>query len=118
MKTQLGNSPGGQNEMLGLANAFTGGDMDTLVNRMNECFVSISEDLPKLRAIHTIFDIKEPSSCYRSQSDKDCFHHLTVAFHLSLCCESDVQESIFMSLSFRFLLMVSLNRRRERHLFL
>ena len=58
------------------------------------------------------------SSCRRSRSDKDCFHHLTVALHLSLCCESDVQESIFMSLSFRFLLMVSLNRRRGRPLFL
>ena len=34
--------------------------MDTLVNRMNECFVSISEDLPILRATHPIFDIKEP----------------------------------------------------------
>ena len=56
----LGNSPGGQNEMLRLANAFTGGDMDTLANRMNECFVSISEDLPRLRATHPIFDIKEP----------------------------------------------------------
>ena len=60
MKTLLDNSPGGQNEMLGLANAFTGGDMDTLVNRMNECFVLISEDLPKLRATHPIFDIKQP----------------------------------------------------------
>ena len=58
------------------------------------------------------------SSCCRSRSDKDCFHHLTVALHLSLCCESDVHESIFMSLSFRFLLMVSLNRRRGRPLFL
>ena len=27
---------------------------------MNECFVSISEDLPRLRATHPIFDIKEP----------------------------------------------------------
>ena len=60
MKTLLGNSPSGQNEMLGLTNAFTGGDMDTLVNRMNECFVSISENLPRLRATHPIFDIKEP----------------------------------------------------------
>ena len=60
MKTLLGNSPSGQNEMLRLANAFTGGDMDTLVNRMIECFVSISEDLPRLRATHPIFDIKEP----------------------------------------------------------
>ena len=58
------------------------------------------------------------SSCCRSRSEKDCFHHLTVALHLSLCCKSDVQESIFMSLSFRFLLMVSLNRRRGRPLFL
>ena len=59
MKTLLGNSHGGQNEMLGLANAFTGRNMDTL-NRMNACFVSISEDLPRLRATHPIFDIKEP----------------------------------------------------------
>ena len=58
------------------------------------------------------------SSCCRSRSDKDCFHHLTLALHLSLCCESDVHESIFMSLIFRFLLMVSLNRRRGRPLFL
>ena len=58
------------------------------------------------------------SSCCRLRSDKDWFHHLTVALHLSLCCESDVQELIFMSLSFRFLLMVSLNRRRGRPLFL
>ena len=57
MKTLFGKSPGGLNEMLGLANAFTDGDMDTLVSRMNTCFVSICEDLPKLRAI---FDIKEP----------------------------------------------------------
>ena len=46
--------------MLGLANAFTGGYMDTLVNPMNACFVAISADLPKLRATHPIFDIKEP----------------------------------------------------------
>ena len=51
MKTLLGISPGRQNEMLGLANAFTGGDMDTLDNRMNACFVSISEYLPRLRAL-------------------------------------------------------------------
>ena len=58
MKTLLGNSPGGQNEMLRLANAFTGGYIDTLANRMNECFLSISEDLPILRATYPIFDIK------------------------------------------------------------
>ena len=62
MKTLLGNSPGGQNEMLGLANAFTGEDMDILVNRMNACFVSISEELPKLRVTHPIFDIKKTTA--------------------------------------------------------
>ena len=65
-----------------------------------------------------VSDLLKSSSCCRSRSDKDCFHHLTLALHLSLCCESDVQESIFMSLIFRFLLMVSLNRRRGRPLFL
>ena len=44
----MGNSPGGQNEIMCLANAFTGGDMDILVNRINACFLSISEDLPRL----------------------------------------------------------------------
>ena len=39
-------------------------------------------------------------------------HHLTIALHLSLCCERDVHESVFMSLSIRFLLMVPLNRGR------
>ena len=61
------------------------------------------------------------SQCHRAvgrEAIKDCFHHLTVALHLSLCCESGVQESIFIFLSFRFLLMVSLNQRRGRPLFL
>ena len=70
MKTLLGNSSDGQNEMLSLANAFTGGYMDTLVNRMHACFVSISEDLPRLRAKHPIFDIKElPGKLHISVSD-------------------------------------------------
>ena len=34
--------------------------MDTLVNRMNACFVAISEDLPRLRATHPISHIKKP----------------------------------------------------------
>ena len=41
-------------------------------------------------------------SCCRSRCDKDCFYHLTIALHLSLCCECDVHESVFLSLSFRF----------------
>ena len=63
-------------------------------------------------------DVSSSSSSSSSRCDKDCFHHLTNALHLSLCCESDVHVSVFMSLSFRFLLMVSLNQRRGRPLFL
>ena len=44
--------------------------------------------------------------------------HLTIILYLYLCCASDVHESVFMSLSFRFLLMVSLNLRRGCPLFL
>jgi len=32
--------------------------------------------------------------------DKDGFYHLTIALHLSLCCESGVHESVVMFLSF------------------
>ena len=73
-----------------------------------------------LGSVHLIYvcTYKRTSSSCRSRCDKDCFNHLTIALHLSLCCESDVHESVFMSLSFRFLLMVSLNRRRGRPLFL
>ena len=47
--------------MLGLANAFTGGeDVDSLFNLMNACFVSVSEDLPRLRATHPIFELRKP----------------------------------------------------------
>ena len=49
---------------------------------------------------------------------KTAYIQLTIALHFSLCFKSDVRESVFMSLSFRFLLMVSLNRRRGRPLFL
>ena len=53
-------SLGDQNEILGLANTFTGGTVESLVNRTDACFVSASEDLPRLQATHPIFDIKEP----------------------------------------------------------
>ena len=77
MKTLLSNSPGGQNEMLGLANAFTGGDIDTLFNRMDACFVSFSKDLPRLRATHPIFDIKEPQPAKFSISVCETKHSIT-----------------------------------------
>ena len=74
---------------------------------------------PYISILAILTEIKESSSssCCRSRYDKDCFNHLTL-FYLSLCCESDVHELIFMSLIFRFLLMVSLKRRRGRPLFL
>ena len=48
------------NEMQGPANKCTEGDMNQLINSMNDLFVSVSEDLPRLDPTHRIFDIEEP----------------------------------------------------------
>ena len=48
MKNLMGASSGNTNEMQGLANKSTNGDMAKLVNSINDCFVSVSEDLPRL----------------------------------------------------------------------
>ena len=55
-----GASSSNTNEMQGLANKCTGGDMTQLVNSMNDFFVSVSADLPRLDPTHRIFDIEEP----------------------------------------------------------
>ena len=60
MKPLLGTSSGSRNEMQGLANKYTNGDLDSLVNSMNGFFVSICEDLPGLQSSHPIFDADEP----------------------------------------------------------
>ena len=57
--------------------------------RWRETFVNIPEKLNS-----------SSSSCCRSRCD--CFNHLTIALYLSLCCESYVHESVFMSLRFSF----------------
>ena len=64
---------GGKKEMLGLVNTFTGRNMDSLVNLLNAWFVSVNEDLPRLRPTHPIFDIKEslPAKLTISVSDTE-----------------------------------------------
>ena len=61
MKNLMGASSSNTNEMQGLANKCTGGDMTQLVNSMNnDFFVSVSADLPRLDPTHRVFDIEEP----------------------------------------------------------
>ena len=55
----MGASFGNANEMQGLANKSTNGDMAKLVNSMNDLFVSVSEDLPRLQPSHPVFDVRE-----------------------------------------------------------
>ena len=59
MKNLMGASSSNTNEMQGLANKCTG-DMTQLVNSMNDFFVSVSADLPRLDRTHRVFDIEEP----------------------------------------------------------
>ena len=60
MKNLMGAPSGNTNEMQGLANKCTEGDMTQLVNSMNDLFVSVSADLPRLDSTHRVFDIEEP----------------------------------------------------------
>ena len=60
MKNLMGASSSNTNEMQGLANKCTGGDMTLVVNSMNDFFVSVSADLPRLDPTHRVFDIEEP----------------------------------------------------------
>jgi len=60
MKSLMGSSSGGNNELQGLANTYANGDYDVLVNTINDFFVSMSGDVPRLQSSHPIFDISEP----------------------------------------------------------
>ena len=60
MKPLLGASSGSRNEMQGLANKYTDGDWDSLVNSINGFFVPVCEDLPRLQSSHPIFAADEP----------------------------------------------------------
>ena len=62
MKRRMGTSCEGNSDMQGLANKHTEGDRCSLVNSINEFFVSVSEDLPRLQASHSIFDVSDPLS--------------------------------------------------------
>ena len=59
MKLLMGISSDSRNEMQWLANKYTNGDMDSLVNSMNGFFVAVCEDLPRLQSSHLIFDDDE-----------------------------------------------------------
>ena len=60
MKSLVGTSCEGNSEVQGLANNHTEGDMCSLVNSINEFFVSVSEYLPRLQASHSIFEVSDP----------------------------------------------------------
>ena len=60
MQNLMGAPSSNTNEMQGLANKCTEGDMTQLVNSMNYLFVSVSADLPRLDPTHCVFDIEEP----------------------------------------------------------
>ena len=60
MKRLMGTSCEGNSEMQGLVNKHTEGDMCSLVNSVNELFVSVSEDLPRLQALYSICDVSNP----------------------------------------------------------
>ena len=60
MMNLVGAPSSNTNEMQGLANKCTEGAMTQLVNSMNDFFVSVSEDLPRLDPTHRVFDIEEP----------------------------------------------------------
>ena len=60
MNNLMAASSSNTNEMQGLANKCTGGDMTQLVNSMNDFFVSVSADLHRLDPTHRFFDIEAP----------------------------------------------------------
>ena len=60
MNNLMGAPCSNTNEMQGLANNCTEGDMTQLVNFMNAFFCVGSADLPRSDATHRVFDIEEP----------------------------------------------------------
>ena len=60
MKKLMGTSCEGNSDMQGLANKHTEGNMCSLIKSINELFVSVSEDLQRLQASHSIFDVSDP----------------------------------------------------------
>ena len=59
MKSLMGTSTNGSNVMQGLANKYNDGDRAHLANTINEFFVSVSDDLPRLQPTHPIFEVSE-----------------------------------------------------------
>ena len=59
MRNLMDVSSGNTNEMQGLANKSTNGDMTKLIISMNDFFVSVSGNLPRLQPSHPVFDVRE-----------------------------------------------------------
>ncbi len=55
MKLLMGSSPHANSTLHALANEVADGDMQLLVNTINEFLVSVSNSLPKLGAHHPLF---------------------------------------------------------------
>ena len=68
MKNLMGAPSSNTNEMQGLANKCTEGDMTQLVNSMNHFFVAVSADLPIGSTRHTAFSTSRKHYQQNSQS--------------------------------------------------
>ena len=60
MKVLMGLHKGGDSEMVSLANRHTDGDIQALVNMVNDFLVSVSSDMPRLTGNHPVFQLQEP----------------------------------------------------------
>ena len=58
MKKLMGIEANDSSKMQGLANKVADGNCEMLANSMNECFVSVSEHLPRLKVNNEIFAVE------------------------------------------------------------
>ena len=68
MKSLMGISRAANTELIGLANRYTDGDMESLANKINDFLVSVSSDMHRLTVDHITFEIHEPLPHMPSQS--------------------------------------------------
>ena len=60
MKSLMGSSSGGNSGLQGLVNTVTDGDLQLLADNINDFFVSVSSELPRLDDTHPIFQTPDP----------------------------------------------------------
>ena len=59
MKSLMGTTSNNDAEMQGLANNLCEGNIEVLANRINECLVSVSSNLPRLTNDLAVFDVQD-----------------------------------------------------------